>query len=287
MGWVRTTQLISWSEQFAYPYVKGKPHALCKPNKGFSWNFKSDNRPRVFFSRMLKEKQPEYLAKSDFLQSHPPQAFFPETKLCAPFQLPSRKLWKEPCKLVLWMEGLQKSFFQNAPSWFVPNIHLEVFVQNLAPRHCTCQVAAVARLTPSCCRPGELRNTTPRSCNRSSGTSCLGDRMPVMKASSLVGTTGNLTILLKKFISIFSRFSDFTSLWASHFSHLESWPCKQWNALWNHDTKGLSFDHSWTTIKSPVLHSRPEQWPKPWWLRNHGGSILLEKDDNKTCDRHD
>lgn len=70
-----------------------------------------------------------------------------------------------------------ESFFQNAPSWFVPNIHLEVFVQNLAPRHCTCQVAAVARLTPSCSRPGELRNTTPRSCNRSSGTSCLGDRM--------------------------------------------------------------------------------------------------------------
>lgn len=112
MGWVRTTQLISWSEQFAYPYVKGKPHALCKPDKGFSWNFKSDNRPRVFFSRMLKEKQPEYLAKSDFIQSYPPQVFFPESKLCAPFQLPSRKLWKEPCKLVLWMEGLQNPFFK-------------------------------------------------------------------------------------------------------------------------------------------------------------------------------
>lgn len=93
-----------------------------------------------------------------------------------------------------------------------------------------------------------------------------------MKASRLVGTTGNLTILLKKFISIFSMFSDFTSLWATHFSHLESWPCKQWNALWNHDTKGLSFDHSWTTIKSPVLH-------------DDCGIMVeytAEKDDNRT-----
>ena len=58
------------------------------------------------------------------------------------------------------------------------------------------------------------------------------------------------------------------------------------NVLWNHDTKGLSFDHSWTTIKSPVLHSRPEQWPKPWWLWNHGGVYCLKrmiiKKKNKT-----
>lgn len=66
---------------------KASPMPFANQTKVFFWNFKSDNRPRFFFSRMLKEKQPEYLAKSEILQSHPLKRFFPETKLCAPFQL--------------------------------------------------------------------------------------------------------------------------------------------------------------------------------------------------------